>query len=177
MSGISFKVSGADKILSKFSKLPKQLQDGIHSEIVATSEEVAEGVRRDAPVDESFLLHSVSTKNEGQTQSSVIAQSSYGAYLEFGTKSLVDVPAGLEAIAGQFKGPGNNGSTDPLKAIQGWVGRKIGGTPKEQKSIAWLIWRKIRTVGIKPHPFFFKQAEEARPKFISRIKQVIKDAL
>ena len=48
---------------------------------------------------------------------------------------------------------------------------------KENKQIAFLIWRKIKREGIKPHPFFFKQMGPAEAKLKQRVAAIIQDII
>lgn len=191
-TGFSFEVQGLDRLLKVFDQLPKQAQREIKSELQVTAKEVRDGAKKDAPADEARLRQSISILETGPTSFEVVAQTFYAGYLEFGTKTKVNIPPGLEGIAGQLKGP-VGGEGNPLESIQQWVKRKgIAGTfsvktrrrlgnkqTKEQqdKQAAFLIWRKIRKFGIKPQPFFFKQIPAAEPRLRQRIANVIKSLI
>lgn len=188
MAGFSFDIRGLDKLMKLFSELPKSVQKELSAELEVTAGEIRDGAKKDAPVDEARVRNSISKKKTRATEFSIVAQSQHAGYLEFGTKTHVSVPAGLEDVASSLKGP-SGGQGDPLKALQGWVKRKnIAGTysaksrrrignkqTKEQqdKQVAFLIWQKIRKFGIKPQPFFFKQMAIAEPKLRQRVANII----
>lgn len=191
-TGFSFEVKGLDKLLNVFNELPKQTQRELKAELKITGNEIRDGAKKDAPADEARLKQSISTKETGPTSFEVVAQTFYAGYLEFGTKTKVSVPAGLESIASQLKGPvGGEGS--PIEAITAWVKRKgIAGTfsvktrrrlgssatkAAEDKQATYMIWSKIRKYGIEPHPFFFKQMPEAGRRLRQRIANMIKSLI
>lgn len=189
-TGFSFKVQGLDKLLNLFDQLPDRAQQELKDELQITSWEIRDGAKRDAPADESRLKQSISTKETGPTSFEVVAQTFYAGYLEFGTKTHVSVPAGLEDIASQIKGP-VGGQGNPLEAITAWVKRKqiaatftkTGRVSKakaavaKQKEVAFLIWQKIKKFGIKPHPYFFKQMQPAEERLRRRLASIIKSLI
>ena len=190
-TGFSFEVKGLDKLLKVFHELPERAQQELKDELKVTSWEIRDGAKRDAPADESRLKQSISTKETAPTAFEVVAQSSYAGYLEFGTKTKAVIPAGLEDIASQLKGPGE-GSGDPIDAIRQWVKRKqLGGTysiktkklSKSKKSLAnieqtvFIIWRHIKKYGIKAQPYFFKQMEPAEQRLRQRLANIIKSLI
>lgn len=190
-TGFSFKVQGLDKLIKVFHDLPEDAKKELKAELSITANEIRDGAKRDAPTDEGRIRQSISNKTTGELEFEVVAQSFYAGYLEFGTKTKTVIPPGLEDIAGQLKGPvGGNG--DPLKAIEAWVKRKgIAGTLSVKtkklsrskkslaniKSVAFLIWRKIRKEGIKPQPYFFKQMAPAEERLRRRLATIIKDLI
>jgi HK97 gp10 family phage protein len=188
-TGFSFEVKGLDKLLNVFHELPNETQKELKAELKVTAKEIKDGAKRDAPADEARLKQSISNLETGPLSFEVVAQSFYAGYLEFGTKTKVSIPAGLESIASQLKGP-VQGQGSPLEAITAWVKRKgIAGnysvkskrrlgnkTTKEEqdKQAAYMIWAKIRKYGIKPHPYFFKQMKPAEERLRQRLANIIK---
>jgi hypothetical protein len=98
------------------------------------------------------------------------------------------VPAGLEDIASQLKGP-VSGQGNPIDAIREWVKRKhIAGVysiktkklSKSKKSLAnieqttFIIWRHIKKFGIAARPYFFKQMKPAEERLRQRLANIIK---
>lgn len=191
-TGFSFQVQGLDRLLKVFDQLPKQAQKELKAELSITAKEIRDGAKRDAPADEARLKQSISVTEPGNLTFEVVAQTSYAGYLEFGTKTRTSIPAGLESIARQLKGP-SGGQGNPIDALQAWVKRKgIAGTfsartrrrlgnkaTKEQqdRQAAFIIWQKIRKYGIKPQPFFFKQLEPAEGRLKNRLAAIINDLI
>lgn len=185
------KVQGLDRLQSIFKRLPKEVQTDLDNELEATATEIESAAKREAPKDEVRLANSISKKKNGILKYSVVAQTAYAGFQEFGTKTYVDVPPGLEGVANSLKGS-SAGSGNPLEAITKWVKRKgIAGTfsvkTRKQsrskasianiKQVAFLIWRKIRKFGIKPKKYFFKHVEPAQKRLTTRFANVIKKYL
>lgn len=191
-TGFSFRVQGLDKLISLFNQLPKSTQKELKAELEFTASEIRDGAKRDAPADEARLKQSISAKSTGPLEFEVVAQTFYAGYLEFGTKTKTVIPAGLEEVAGQLKGP-VSGQGNPIDALQQWVKRKgIAGTystktrrrlgnkaTKEQqdKQVAFMIWQKIKKYGIKPRPYFFTQLKPAEERLRRRLGVIIKSLI
>ncbi|WP_276483559.1 hypothetical protein [Paraflavitalea pollutisoli] len=160
-------------------------------EIEIGATEIMNLAKKDAPADLRQLSNSIS-KKQIPKGFEIVAQSIHAPYQEFGTKTKAQIPAGLEQVAAQFKGP--SGSTgDPIKALEAWVKRKgttgrystktrrrLGSKTskeKEDRQAAFLIWRKIKKYGIKPHPYFFKQVPKVEPKLVKRIADIIQQII
>lgn len=189
-TGFSFQVQGLDRLLKVFNELPKQVQKELQAELSITAKEIRDGAKRDAPADEARLKQSITVTEPSNLTFEIVAQTSYAGYLEFGTKTRTRIPAGLENIASQLKGP-SGGQSNPIDALQQWVKRKgIAGTfstksrrrlgnkaTKEQqdRQAAFIIWQKIRKYGIKPHPYFFKQMAPAEERLRRRLVAIIND--
>lgn len=186
-AGFNMQVQGLDALASVFKKLPVSAQKELSAELKITADEIRDGAKSDVPVDEARVKNSISTKKTGLLLFEVVAQSNYAGYLEFGTKTKVSVPAGLESVASQLRGS-SSATGKPYEAIQKWVKRKgIAGTYSTKtrkqsrsksslaniKQVAWLIWRSIRKYGIKPQPYFFKQVPPAEQRLRQRVANII----
>jgi hypothetical protein len=189
---VNVQIQGLEKLFALMADLPKRVQKALLVEFRETAREIANNAKKQAPVDTRRLANSISEKPLSGEQFGYedVVQNSYAAYMEFGTKGNTRVPAGLESYAAQFKG--RSGATgDPLKALEEWVKRKgiagrfstktrrrLGNTvskEKENKRVAYLIWRKIMREGVKAKPFFFKQMAPAEAKLKQRIATIIQD--
>jgi hypothetical protein len=103
-----FEIRGIDKLQQKLAKAPKELTKRVDTEIKATVADInAEQVRR-APIDDGFLRSNTGfVKIPGlEIGYAMFSQAPYAALQEFGTGALVNIPAGLENYAAQFKGKG-----------------------------------------------------------------------
>ena len=182
-------VQGLDQLLSVMKKLPTSVQTELAAEMKVTADEIRDGAKRDAPVDEARVKNSISTKKISNSLFEVVAQSSHAGYLEFGTKTKVSIPAGLESVAAQLRGSASNAATSPYESILKWVKRKgIAGTystrtrrqsrskdsEANQKRTAWAIWNHIRKYGIRPQPYFFKQVRPAEQRLKQRVANIIR---
>jgi hypothetical protein len=109
---VSININAASK--QKFDKRLKEISAEIDDYVRAECEDsllwIEEQATLAVPVDFGFLKNSIQTepikKTEKGLTGSVEVGSEYAAYVEFGTGTTVDVPAGLEDFAIQFKGAG-----------------------------------------------------------------------
>lgn len=187
MAGFKLKVEGMDRVQKVFYKLPGQAQKELSAEIQVTANEIRDAAKLAAPKDMARLQNAISSKKVGPLKFETSAQTTYAAYVEFGTKKKVQVPPGLESVARQFKGPAP-GQGDPVKALEGWVKRKgfagaynvrtrrlsRGKNSLENiREAARRLWFYIRRYGINPQPYFFKQMAPAERKLKNRVANVI----
>jgi len=180
--------------------LKERLQKATDTQLQEVSAEMEESMRimvarakEDAPKDMGRLVGSISYQKLNQFEFEMVCQVGYAAYVEFGTKSKVVIPPGLEAEAAKAKGKGSGDYFDFLNAILDWVKRKGIGFERftetnkvrsrfGQKTIsrqdrlhdvAERIAFTIIRNGIKPHPFFFKQLETEKPQLLNRLQQIL----
>lgn len=125
----------------------------------------------DAPVDQGILRNEISSLREGEMNYVVVSGAEWSAFIEFGTKSRVQIPSDLTAYAAQFKGGGVK-SGDVKQMIFDWCKRV--GLPE---GVWWSVFINIMTIGIHPHPFFFKHREEVTKQLMNDLKPAIANAL
>jgi HK97 gp10 family phage protein len=77
----------------------------LEAEIAAAARRTAQNAKSFAPVAQSGLKTSIRTMIKGKTGETIVGVG-YGAYVEFGTGSKVNVPSELKEYAMQFKGAG-----------------------------------------------------------------------
>jgi HK97 gp10 family phage protein len=99
---ITFELEGLRDLLKEVETLADDIKEEIDIEMDASLTEMEATARRLAPVDMNFLRSSITAKREATLSYELVAQSYYAPYVEFGTKTKVDVPAGLEDYAIQF---------------------------------------------------------------------------
>lgn len=104
-SPFELKVTGIEQLQNRIKKLSEAVKVEVVKEIQASGEVIRNAAVVRVPVDTGFLKNSISVKNLDNGVENV-AQKDYSAYVEFGTGTKVDVPAGLEDYAIQFKGKG-----------------------------------------------------------------------
>jgi hypothetical protein len=168
--GVSIHVQGLDKAIKKFGKLPELLVDELDHEMSSVAEGFLGRAISDAPVDQHTIKSQLSHKEVGKLWHEVVSGAEHSPYVEFGTRSKVQVPAGLEAYAAQFKGAKRSG--DAKKSIYDWCKRV--GIPEEAW---WPVFIKIMTQGINPHPFFFKHIPWAQSELNRNMKEAVRLAL
>lgn len=166
---IKAEISKADinQLLGKFERFSKNKRDQIEYVINEGALRIESSAKEYAPVDMGALRSSIKTGKFGELGREVYTNLEYAPYVEFGTKSRVDVPSGLESYALQFMG--KKGTFDELlQNIQGWVRRK-GLEP----NLAYPIALKIAREGRKAQPYLFPAFERHRPRIIRNLKRVI----
>ena len=106
---ISFKIEGLDALIKRIGKLAPEIAKEVALEVNASALAIQSKARRDVVVDNSTLRSSIQLKeiNRGdKIMYTVGSRLKYAPYVEFGTGGTVNVPAGYEDFAMQFKGKG-----------------------------------------------------------------------
>lgn len=171
-NGFTIGLEGLDGVLKGIKTKSKDIQDEVDNELMASTQEMATLSKRYAPVDVGFLRNNISASNKSYLNKEFVSAAEYSAYVEFGTKTYVRVPSGLEAYASQFRG-GKGTKGKLLDNIRKWLKRVSGLSGKQLESKARYISYIIATKGIKPQPFFFRAYEDIKPKLIQRIKNIV----
>lgn len=169
-SGYTIKISGLDKALKKVNGMAPAISQMADMEMDAACEVFVGRAVSDAPVDQGQLRSGISKNKVGFIHYEVVSAAEHSAAMEFGTRTRVVIPAELSAYASQFKGM--KGSGDAKRKIYEWC-KRVGIEPK-----FWFsIFKKIMTVGVNPHPFFFKQREPVASELEKRIRSGAKKIL
>lgn len=143
-------VKGFDTLLKQVAALPMEIQKKISYEIEASCLTIVRNAKRNAPVNMGRLRQGITYIKHGMLNFEIISAANYSAYMEFGTKTLVAIPAGYEYLAAPFKGVSiDTGGMTLKQAIYTWAKQK-GINPK----LWWPIYKKIAIYGVRAHPFF-----------------------
>lgn len=151
-----------------FSGMAAKFKSMVEDEIAITTQNVADGARRDAPRDKSFLVNSITGESKG-LEGLVQVRMEYAAYLEFGTGTKVD--AGKYAdYAKTFQG-NTTGTFEEFKtSLLDWMARK-----GIDENALFPIMMSILRAGIAPQPFLFPAFELETNKMLERLKTKIKN--
>lgn len=106
---ILFRIEGLDALIKRIGKLAPEIAKEVAMEVNASALAIQSKARRDVVVDNSTLRSSIQLKeiNRGdKIMYTVGSRLKYAPYVEFGTGGTVNVPAGYEDFAIQFKGKG-----------------------------------------------------------------------
>lgn len=106
MAGFRFRIDGVDRLSKKLDAAPKKIVSEVKGELEAGAKKIERAAIQDVPVDTGRLKNAIRSFQVGPLTFEVVAQTNYAAFVEFGTGGLVNVPAGLEEYAMQFKGRG-----------------------------------------------------------------------
>lgn len=168
-------VIGLDKFKQRLETAKREIQTEVSAELKLAAMEFETLAKRSASEfgDRGTLRQSISHREVSPLTYEVFVGTYYAPFIEFGTKSKAQVPAGLEDVANQFKGQKGTGALSLIEAIKGWVKRKKIASGKEIDRVAFVIARSIYRNGIRPRPFFYKHTAEVRTKLFSRLNQVL----
>lgn len=161
-------LQGLGSYLQKLRMAPKQMQEEVGFELLDGVNRMAAGAKKDAPGNQGILRSEISGRKTGPLQCEYVSGALYSGYLEFGTRSLVHVPAGLEAYAAEVKAQKNTSSLKAKEAIFLWCKEK-----GIEESAWYPIFIKLMVVGMTPHPFFFKQVAIVEPSIKKNIQNVL----
>lgn len=146
--------------------MPDTLQEEFAGEVEFSAERWAQLSKAAAPKDQGFLSQKISPAKVNDLEWDVISPQFYSPYLEFGTKSKVNIPVGLESYAAEFKG--KTGEKGARIMIYAWMDRV--GIPKERQ---WIVFISIMRTGIKAHPFLFIQEPAIEKEFIGHLQNIV----
>jgi phage gpG-like protein len=100
-------IKGLDSLLKKVQTKSKEMQEDVQEEIEDFGKRVVQKAKTRVPKDVGGSGLSGAIFHEAYPNGvSIVAAKKYAAFVEFGTGALVNVPAGLEDYAIQFKGKG-----------------------------------------------------------------------
>lgn len=146
--------------------MPDQLQEEFAGEVEFSAERWALLAAQAAPNDQGFLSQKIKPNKINDLEWDVISPMEYSPYQEFGTKSKVRIPSGLESYAAQFKG--QTGQKGAKQAIYAWMNR-VGIEASRQ----WIVFISIMKTGIKAHPFLFIQEPIIEKEFIEHLQNIV----
>ena len=109
---VSFKIEGLDALIKRLGKLPIEIEKEVAEEVNASALSIQSKAKKSVAAnstDNGTLLGSiqlVSVLKDKRILYTVGSRLKYAPYVEFGTGGTVNVPAGYEDFAIQFKGKG-----------------------------------------------------------------------
>lgn len=187
---ISITLSGFKEYEEKLKNFDKVLSSQVDEAVKDAAQLWAQRAKQDAPVDQGPLRSGISVVKIGKMDYEVVSNAEYSAFIEWGTKTRVRVPADLATYAAQFKGRRGGGSIDQFfLMILEWVKRKgIAGSYSvktkrrtgnrqtqmyENYDVAFAIFISILKKGIHPHPFFFIQRPFVETQLMKDLNQIL----
>lgn len=168
-------VIGLDKFRQQLAKASNDLKSEVAAEVKIAAMEFESLAKRSASDfgDRGTLRQSIGHRQTGPLTYEVFVGTFYAPFIEFGTKTKVQVPSGLEDVAAQFRGLKGSGALSLTEAIKGWVKRKGIAKGDELDRVAFVIARSIYRNGIKARPFFYKHTATVRTNLTNRIKNIL----
>lgn len=113
--GVTIQVQGLAQLQKKMGKLPEVVKSEIDAEMSALAVEYEGRVVAATPVDTGRLKGATTAKKVAVLHYEIVNNVHYAPYVEWGTVTMVSVPAELQSYAAQFKGQGiiKNGGMRP----------------------------------------------------------------
>jgi HK97 gp10 family phage protein len=169
VKGARIQVSGLAALKKKLGEIPQNIADEVDGAMAVASNDFVNRAVSDAPVNLGLLRNGISAEKKKDMVWEVVSAADYSAFVEWGTRTRVEVPADLANYAAKFKGGDGKNAKE---AIYQWC--KDKGI---EEKFWWPIYIKIMTVGIHPHPFFFRQRDPVYKQLRSDLKEAIREAL
>jgi hypothetical protein len=169
--GARLQVRGLKELKKKFGSIPQSVVDEVDPVLHAHANDYANKAINDAPRDQGLLIQEIDFFKEKDLVYRVVSGAEWSAFIEWGTRSRVQIPADLASYAAQFKNKSVSGQ-DAKQKIYDWA-RRIG-LPEEAW---WSVFINIMTIGIHPHPFFFKHRDIVYAAIMKDLKPALTRAL
>lgn len=166
---IGFSPEEQKRFEMQLSKFTKEKIAALKKVVTKSGYNVRAGAIAKVPKMFGVLRNSISLKYGAEGLAvRVDSNADYAPYVEFGTKSKVEVPPELAEYASQFRGGKGGSFDDLLESIKLWALRK--GLPE---SAAYPIAVKIAKEGVKAQPFLYPAFKEEQARFLERIRQAM----
>lgn len=162
-------VKGINETIRELRKFGKDAIELIDAETEDAANDISGNAKKLAPKNFGKLAQSISTKKEKESLYSVRVNEFYGAYMEFGTGTKVQVPVEFANMAKEFQGQKRGSFKDGLEAIKVWCRAK--GIPEEA---AYPIFAKILGAGINPQPFLYPAYIQGKKKYLDNLTKLLK---
>lgn len=168
-SSFNIDLGDLNDLKDRLNAIPDNLTPLIDGIIMDGCNRIALRAKQLAPADDGILRETINVDQLALMIWEVSANALYSPYVEFGTRTSVVIPDGLEEYASQFMGPSSSTSDVKAKdAIFEWCRHK--GIEEEYW---YAIFIKIMVQGINPHPFFFPAVNEILPSIVNDIQRVL----
>lgn len=168
MAGIRVKLSGFDQLRKRLDRAVKVVPNEVDGELAQSAVRMRLKAIQQAPADQGTLRAEIQTSKQSFLNHGLFSNALYSGYVEFGTKSKVQIPPGLASVASELKGAAKS-SLDFKKQIFDWCKRK-----GIEERLWYPIFIKIAVFGVKAQPFFFQQLEADKPVLIKNVENILK---
>jgi HK97 gp10 family phage protein len=165
-------VKGINETIKELRKFGKDAIELINAETEDAANDIAGNAKIKAPKNFGKLAQSISVaqdiKSRGQIWG-VFVNEFYGAYMEFGTGTKVQVPAEFANMAKEFKGQKKGTFKEGLEAIKVWCRAK-----GIDEKAAYPIFAKILGAGIEPKPFLYPAYIQGKRDYLNNLTKLLK---
>lgn len=165
----SVTIKGLNSTISELRAFGEKAEKLINAETQAIAFQIEADAKKLAPKNFGKLAQSISHAKVNPALYKVTVNELYGAYMEFGTGSKVNVPAEFADMANTFKGKKQGSWKEGLEAIKVWC--KAKGIPEEA---AYPIFAKILGAGINPRPFLYPAWIKGKKDYQNNLERILK---
>ena len=165
----SVTIKGLGATITELRAFGEKAEKLINAETQAIAFQIEADAKKRAPKNFGKLAQSISHLKVKPALYKVTVNELYGAYMEFGTGSKVNVPAEFTDMAATFKGKKQGSWKEGLEAIKVWC--KAKGIPEEA---AYLIFAKILGAGVNPRPFLYPAWTKGRKDYQNNLERLLK---
>ena len=165
----SVMIKGLASTIAELRAYGKDIDKMIDAETESIAFQIETDAKKLAPKNFGKLAQSISHAKVKPALYKVTVNELYGAYMEFGTGSKVNVPAEFTDMAATFKGKKQGTFKQGLEAIKVWC--KAKGIPE---AAAYPIFAKILGAGINPRPFLYPAWTKGRKDYQNNLERLLK---
>lgn len=165
----SVTIKGLASTIAELRAYGKDIDKMIDAETESIAFQIETDAKKLAPKNFGKLAQSISHAKVKPALYKVTVNELYGAYMEFGTGSKVNVPAEFADMASSFKGKKQGTFKQGLEAIKVWC--KSKGIPEEA---AYPIFAKILGAGINPQPFLYPAYIKGKKDYQNNLERLLK---
>lgn len=165
----SVTIKGLASTIAELRAYGKDIDKMIDAETESIAFQIETDAKKLAPKNFGKLAQSISHAKVKPALYKVTVNELYGAYMEFGTGSKVNVPAEFADMAATFKGKKQGTFKQGLEAIKVWC--KAKGIPVEA---AYPIFAKILGAGINPRPFLYPAYIKGKKDYQNNLERLLK---
>lgn len=161
-------VKGVSSVISELQKFGKDVEKIIDAETEAIAFQIEGDAKKLAPKNFGKLAQSISHSKPKPLQRKVTVNELYGAYMEFGTGTKVNVPAEFKEMANSFKGQKTGSFQQGLESIRVWCRAK-----GIDEKFAYVIFAKILGAGVNPQPFLYPAWIKGKKDYLNNLNKLL----
>jgi hypothetical protein len=185
--GMVIDVIGLQQLIRDTQNISEDGKRMTNAVIGSITDEIVLAAKIAAPADLGTIRQNIGKELVSDGIYNVFSNAPESPYQEFGTGSMVNIPAGFEEVAAQFQGGGGGDFAQFILSLVEWIKRKginpmgnyiistktkitKGNKTDIDTQVAYLIARSILKKGLKPQPFLYPAYNDGWEKLQDRMK-------
>lgn len=161
-------VKGINEVIKRIRKLGDEVAEDADKVMGYSARAIEREAKKNAPTGVNSQLKASGDVIDKFLNKEVVFRSKHAPFQEFGTKSKVEIPQGLEQYAMQFKSSGGS-FKKLLESIKEWCNKK--GIDSD---FAYPIALRIAQNGVAAQPFLFPAYFKEIPKTRKNLEKVVR---